>query len=398
CVEKFGIDDWLATEAQTIASDGETMYFSDTATNYLYAHPEIFQQKEQPFTFAHLSRYAADPQADGPEAEDLPYRNPIHYEGTMHLAIEEDDLPPTGILKIWYPHPIETDIQRDVTVTNMAYPEYIVKGPDTNADIGIIYYEIPADAIDGDLILTTDISFTSYEGIFSIDPATVGAYDRTDPDYILYTRSERNIEITDEIRETARAVVGDETNPHLQAQMIYMHIIETYPYSHVPHISLDSRQPKVAESTHMFETGRGDCGTQSMLFSAFCRSLGIPARATGGYQMLLQETPGPHFWAEYHLPGYGWVPVDPTVADVADLFDIPEDERRAFKQYYGSNIDPTRLVIQKNVDAAIDPAYPDDAAVFRLVRQYPAILSDVSMLDLDLFGMGAFRIDLVAKN
>ncbi len=394
------IDSWLADHAQTLQSEGETLYFSDTARNYLYTHYEILQKKEKGFTFAFMSRYALadDVQAGDLKAEDLPYRNPIHYEGTMHLAIAEEDLPAGGTLRIWYPHPIETDIQRDVVVTNMAYTEYIVKGPDVHGDIGIIYYEIPVDAIEGDLVITGDIRFTSYEGIFVIDPENVGEYDTTDPDYILYTRSERNIEISEAIRNKAALIVGSETNPHKQAQMIYEHIIATYPYSLVPHISLDAKTPKVAESTHMFTTGHGDCGTQSMLFSAFCRSLGIPARATGGYQMLLFDHPNPHFWAEYYLPGYGWVPVDPTVAEGADWFDVPEEDRIAFKKYYGTNIDPSRLVIQKNVDSAIEPDFPEDAAIFRVVRQYPAIVSDVAMHDMEFTAMESFTIDLAAKN
>ncbi|WP_343089290.1 transglutaminase domain-containing protein [Methanocalculus natronophilus] len=394
------INSWLADEAQKLVSDGETLYFYNTARNYLYAHPELLQKQKLAFSFEFMSRYALaeDVRTGSLKAEDLPYRNPIHYEGTMHLEIAKENLPEGGTLKIWYPHPIETDIQRDVSVTNMAYPEYIVKGPDVHHEIGIIYYEIPVDAIDGDLVLTADIAFTSYEGIFIVDPEKVGEYDTTDPEYILYTRSERNIEVNDAIRNKAREIVGSETNPHTQAQMIYEHIITTYPYSLVPHVSLDSKTPKVAESTHMFTTGRGDCGTQSMLFSAFCRSLGIPARATGGFQMLLQDTPSPHFWAEYYLPGYGWVPVDPTVADGGDWFDIPEDDRAAFKRYYGTNIDPTRLVIQKNVDATVIPDYPEGAVIFRVVRQFPAIISDTSMEDMELFAMESFRIELEKKN
>ncbi|MCQ1538117.1 transglutaminase domain-containing protein [Methanocalculus taiwanensis] len=394
------IDAWLADEAQILVSDGQTLYFSDTAKNYLYAHQEILQKQKLEFTFAFMSRYALadDVRAGNLKAEDLPYRNPIHYEGTMRLEIAEADLPAGGTLKIWYPHPIETDIQRDVSVTNMTFPEYIVKGPDVNHEIGIIYYEIPVEAIQGDLVITADIRFTSYEGIFIVDPEKVGEYDTSDPEYILYTRSERNIEVNDAIRNKAREIVGSETNPHKQAQMIYEHIITTYPYSHVPHMSLDTKTPKVAESTHMFTTGHGDCGTQSMLFSAFCRSLGIPARATGGYQMLLKDAPSPHFWAEYYLPEYGWVPVDPTVADGGDWFDIPEDDRIAFRRYYGTNIDPTRLVIQKNVDATVIPDYPKGAVIFRLCRQYPAIVSDTSMQDMELIAMGSFRIDLVEKD
>ncbi len=148
----------------------------------------------------------------------------------------------------------------------------------------------------------------------------------------------------------------------------------------------------------MFKTGHGDCGTQSMLFSAFCRSLGIPARAVGGYQMLMAGTPGGHFWAEYYLPGYGWIPNDVTIAEAADWVAISEDKRTAFKDYYAANLDPARLVIQKNVDTPMNPALPDDAIVFRVVRQCPAVVSDTADYDLDLFCMGCFGINLTAAD
>lgn len=387
------IADWLDNRAQTIVSENETLYFDDVAGNYLYAHPDEMQkQNARDLEFGYIARYAWS--EDQPEGTG-PYVNPVRYAGVERLEIPREGLPSSGVLKIWFPLPIETDSQRNVTVTNLSCPDFIVAGPFTTGPIGYVYYEIPVGAVNGDLILSADIDFVSYEQIFSgIDPAEVGEYNTSDPEYLLYTRSERNIELTDAVREKAWEIVGNETNPHIQAQMIYRHIIETYPYSHVPHGSLDAREPKVAESTYMFETGHGDCGTQSMLFSAFCRSLGIPARALGGYQMIMTGAPGGHFWAEYYLPGYGWVPNDVTIAEAADWVVIPEEKRSAFKDYYAANLDPARLVIQKNVDTPMDPAIPDDVAVFRVVRQCPAIVSDAADYDIDLFGMGCFGISL----
>ena len=390
------IADWLDNRAQKIVSEDETLYFYDVAGNYLYAHfDDMRKQNERGLDFDYVARYAWSENRSG---EAGPYVNPVRYAGVERLEVPHEALPSTGVLKIWFPLPVETDSQRNVTVTNLSCPEYIVAGPFTTGAIGYVYYEIPAGAVNGDLVLSADIAFTSYEQVFDdIDPARVGEYDTSDPEYQLYTRSERNIDITDAVREKAREIVGNETNPHLQAQMIYYHIIETYPYSHVPHFSIDARGPKVAESTHMFETGHGDCGTQSMLFAAFCRSLGIPARAIGGYQTIMGETPGAHFWAEYYLPGYGWVPNDPTAAEAADWVVLPDEKRSAFKDYYAANLDPARLVIQKNVDAPMKPALPEGAAIFRIVRQYPAIVSDTADYDIDLFSMmDCFTIDIAA--
>jgi len=389
------IAEWLDTRAQTIVSENETLYFYDVAGNYRYAHlDEMQKQNERGLDFDYIGRYAwADDQPEGA----VPYVNPVRYAGVERLEIPHEALPSSGLVKVWFPLPVETDAQRNVTVTNLSAPDYIVAGPFTTGNIGYVYYEVPAGAVNGDLVITADIAFTSYEQVFSdIDPALVGEYNTSDPEYLLYTKSERNIELTDAVREKAREIVGNETNPHLQAQMIYHYIIETYPYSHVPHYALDSREPKVAESTHMFETGHGDCGTQSMLFAAFCRSLGIPARAIGGYQMLLFETPSAHFWSEYYLPGYGWVPNDVTVAEAADWVAIPDEKRTAFKDYYAANLDPARLVIQKNVDVPMDPALPDDAVFFRIVRQYPAIVCDTVDYDIDLLGLECFGISLEA--
>ncbi|CCJ36515.1 transglutaminase domain-containing protein [Methanoculleus bourgensis MS2] len=391
------IAEWLDARAQTIVSENETLYFYDVTGNYLYAHPDEMQkQNERNLDFDYIARYAWSENRSGGSG---PYVNPVRYAGVERLEIPHEAFPSSGILKIWFPLPVETDAQRNVTVTNLSAPDFIVAGPFTTGDIGYVYYEVPAEAVNGDLVITADIAFTSYEQIFEdIDPALVGEYNTSDPEYLLYTRSERNIEITDAVREKAREIVGNETNPHLQAQMIYYHIIETYPYSHVPHASLDAREPKVAESTYMFKTGHGDCGTQSLLFSAFCRSLGIPARALGGYQMIIAETPGGHFWSEYYLPGYGWVPNDVTVAEAADWVVLPGEKRTAFKDYYAANLDPARLVIQKNVDAPMDPALPDDAVFFRVVRQVPAVVSDTADYDLDLFCMGCFGISLTAAD
>ena len=85
------------------------------------------------------------------------------------------------------------------------------------------------------------------------------------------------------MKQKAEEIVGNETNPYLQARMIYWYIINTLPYSHAPHIYLDAAG--IPESTYVLGTGVGDCGTQSMYFAALCRSLGIPARAVGGYQL-----------------------------------------------------------------------------------------------------------------
>ncbi|MCE1246819.1 MAG: hypothetical protein LWY06_09255 [Firmicutes bacterium] len=73
------------------------------------------------------------------------------------------------------------------------------------------------------------------------------------------------------------------------------------------------------EVEEIIDRGYGECGCWSALFTALCRSAGIPARGVWG----VIEDPTPdrkfapeghlkgHAWAEFYLPGIGWIPVEP---------------------------------------------------------------------------------------
>jgi len=63
------------------------------------------------------------------------------------------------------------------------------------------------------------------------------------------------------------------------------------------------------------EQKRGDCSEYADLFVAICRAKNIPARVAIGYTTEPALIPR-HAWAEVYMRKYGWVPFDPTWADV----------------------------------------------------------------------------------
>ncbi|MDD1728229.1 MAG: transglutaminase-like domain-containing protein [Methanospirillum sp.] len=118
---------------------------------------------------------------------------------------------------------------------------------------GHVYFEIPLDEINDPFInLTADYQFNTSERRFEINSDSIEPYDATIALYQKYTTSQPNIEITPEINTLARSIVGDEQNPYPRARMIYEYVINTYPYSNVPHSYLAASQ--IPESTYMLET------------------------------------------------------------------------------------------------------------------------------------------------
>lgn len=68
----------------------------------------------------------------------------------------------------------------------------------------------------------------------------------------------------------------------------------------------------------VFKDRRGVCMGYAHLLIAFSRSVGLNTRYVSGY--VKTEDWQPHAWVEIELPGYGWIPVDPTLGEIV-MFD-----------------------------------------------------------------------------
>lgn len=60
------------------------------------------------------------------------------------------------------------------------------------------------------------------------------------------------------------------------------------------------------------EAGKGVCQDHSHIMISAARALDIPARYVSGYLLMegIEEQTASHAWAEFHLPGLGWVGFD----------------------------------------------------------------------------------------
>jgi len=297
--------------------------------------------------------------------------NPINYQAEGQLTLKRKDYPKKGSLKIWMPLPLTTAAQTNVEILSI-YPREYVKYPlKLDGDIGLAYFEIPLEEIKSDLDIGLKLTFTHFEERYKVDPTKIASYDKNSWLYQRYTASDENIKITPAIRAKAKELAGKETNPFKIAKIYFDHIIWDLDYSHLPHGAISAME--IPEAVYVQEHSYGDCGAQSMYFAALCRSMGIPARVPGGYQLfpVVEAGCGTHFWAQIYLPNYGWFPVDTSVGQLAKYMpQLTKKQRHEFADYFFGNMEPFRYLIQKDVDIELIPK-PDGPLVFPMVLQAP---------------------------
>ena len=131
---------------------------------------------------------------------------------------------------------------------------------------------------------------------------------------------EKHMEITPEIRQIARRLAGDETNPVLLARKCFDFVIQKS--EHYSKSGPKAKGLQLGSATECLE-GRGDtCTDQHALFIALCRAQGIPCRLSYGSRVKPENAgrdfdPGYRCWPKFFAPGNDWVPVDVSSGDTA---------------------------------------------------------------------------------
>ncbi len=131
-----------------------------------------------------------------------------------------------------------------------------------------------------------------------------GSYDRNQSSYQRYTRAETWLQTDGEILDKAREITSGIDQPVARARALYDWSVANMEF--VP----GGRGERDARS--ILAAGSGDCEQFSLLYTAMCRSLGIPARTVTN----LWPNETIHVFAEVLLPGGPWLPVDISVGQL----------------------------------------------------------------------------------
>ncbi|MBI5443504.1 MAG: transglutaminase domain-containing protein [Deltaproteobacteria bacterium] len=107
----------------------------------------------------------------------------------------------------------------------------------------------------------------------------------------------------------------------------------------------------------------GKCTDISSVFISLCRAAGVPAREIFGIRLGKapeeEITTYQHCWAEFYVPGYGWVPADPADVRKAMLVEnltLADPKTKAYREYFWGGIDEFRVALARGRDVVLNPA------------------------------------------
>lgn len=133
----------------------------------------------------------------------------------------------------------------------------------------------------------------------------------------------------------------------------------------------------------------GRCADIHSVFVALSRSIGVPAREINGLRMAKGKegdiTRAQHCWAEFYMPGYGWVPVDPSDVRKAMLEKKTKDLKdvKHLVEYFFGAVEENRIAYQTGRDLTLNPPQKDGKLNYFM---YPYAEADGKTLNEDLFG------------
>ena len=244
----------------------------------------------------------------------MTFRDRRSYTFSLMVDFEIQTTSSPNILYVWMPQPSPSSFQRNIRLLSRTPEPFI----DDHMGTSIFQFiNISAGTKMGILIsFSTDV-YAVETDVRNQAPARLN---RPSPIGEIYTLPSALIPSNDpDIIARAREIAGNERLPYGQAQRIYNWL---------------SGSEDISDS---FNT--------ALLFCALARSLGIPAIPVEGVLVNRYLDTSIHFWAEFWIDGFGWIPVDPVLGAGAapPHFTLRDD----FSRYYFGNQDSQRLTFSR---------------------------------------------------
>lgn len=180
---------------------------------------------------------------------------------------------------------------------------------------------------------------STYDVRTNINPKYVKNFTETERAlYKTYTSSDELVKLDENVKNLAAQITGKEKNPYQKAKMIYDYLLENY--------SLEKKLRKADASPYDLENKKsGDAYDFAVFYTALLRASQIPAATMSGILVETDLSSKPHWWTEFYLENFGWIPVDVALGMGMEYksFKAVDDA----KSFYFGNLDGQHIAFSR---------------------------------------------------
>lgn len=261
---------------------------------------------------------------------------------TLNPAVSKD----TKAVDVWIPYPLSNKAQTisDVSVTGNFANSAVYRDDDSEAIF--LHATWPSVAEKPELKFSFHVDMSSRK----VPQINESSLPIPAPIRNKYLQSTPEVP-ADMFRKKAAEIIAGKTTILEKARAIYDWTVEnTVRDPNVKGCGL----AKPGRTLYECEGG-GKCADISAVFVTFARAAGIPARDVYGLRLGTPKngdiTSGFHCWAEFYLPGTGWIPVDP--ADVRKMMlvhdlKLGDKATREWREFFWGGDDLFRITLNKD--------------------------------------------------
>jgi transglutaminase-like putative cysteine protease len=233
-------------------------------------------------------------------------------------------------LYLWVPEPALSSSQRNVRILSRSREPFVERHRGTSL------FQL-GNLADG---AAERVSLTYVAEVYAVEtdirpPAL--RQEKASPLRDSLTRPEALIPSDDPgVKARAALITGRERNPYLMAQRIYRWLTAEGGLG---------RETQTGGVLEALENLRADSYQGALLFCALARASGIPALPVSGVLIDRFQGTSRHYWAEFWLDGFGWVPLDPALgAGAAPEGFVLREDHGAW--YFGA-LDNPRITVTR---------------------------------------------------
>jgi len=254
-------------------------------------------------------------------------RYTINY--SVDVRIQEASRPNT--LYLWIPKPIGSPSQRNVSLLSRSMEPFVENYR------GVSLYKLDNLGVGSNHTINLSFNVEVYAQETGIRAANIKQ--NQTPLMSSYIQSTALIPSNHQlILSTVNAIVGREQNPYVKAKLIYDWIIAN--------IKIDETMPASANNVvSALEHKQADAYNAALLYTALLRATKLPCIPVAGVLINRNRQTLRHYWAEFWIDGFGWLPVDPAMGAGA----VPESfiTKQDLANYYFGNIDSQRIAFSR---------------------------------------------------